>query len=231
MPTMPSLKTNPRLADASILRAQRWLGVLCHLTLFLPYVRRVEGAEALRAPGRRLFAANHVSLLDTPLLGAVLRQVGRSPILVLGDRGVWRRSWLRRLLSAKVGFLIDREGSARVRLREMSAYGRSVGDFDLIIFPEGTRGDGRSVQPCQPGIYYAAKAAQVPIVPVFIDGMAKLSSKQGGLHPWRAWRSIDVYFGRGITPEEYLKLDRNQLAARVRQRILELMPASGEPAS
>jgi len=227
---MPRLKTIPRLADASILRAQRWLGVLCHLTLFLPYVRRVEGAEALRAPGRRLFAVNHVSLLDTPLLGAVLRQAGRSPILVLGDRGVWRRSWLRRLLSAKVGFLIDREGPTKARLREMSAYGCSIADFELIIFPEGTRGDGRSVQPCQPGIYFAAKAARVPIVPVFIDGMTNLSSKQGGLHPWRAWRSIDVYFGREIPSEEYLKLDRDQLAAKVRQRIIELMPVPGERA-
>lgn len=223
---MPSrTPARPREADSALLRAQRWLGVICHLTMYLPYVRRVEGAEVLRGSERKIFAANHVSLLDTPLLGSVLRHAGRSPILVLGDRGVWHQSWFRRLLSAKVGFLIDRDGPTKARLREMSAYGRSIEDFELILFPEGTRGDGRSVLPCQPGIFFVARAAKAPIVPVFIAGMAGLSSKDGGLHLWRARRSVDVHFGPEILPEEYEGLDREQMAELVRERIAALIPA------
>jgi len=206
------------------------LGLLCLVSFRWSYVRRVVGGEVMRG-GRKIYVANHVSLLDTPLLGSVLWSAGRTPILVLGDRGVWQQGRLRRLLSARVGFLIDREGATRQRLRELSAFGKSSAEFDLIVFPEGTRGDGKRVLPCQTGIYFVARAAKVPIVPVFIDGMAKLSSKHGGVHPLRALRSIDLYFGQEMSPEEYAAMSRDELAEAVRQRISDLIPGTSEPAA
>ncbi len=205
--------------------AQRVLGLGCYLFLVLPYLRAIRGLDEIPSRKHFLFLSNHVSLLDTLLLGGIFWSRGRFPILVLGDRSVWQRSWIRRLLSAKLGFLIDRGRPTKTRLPELESFGRSAREFDLVVFPEGTRGDGRRVCRCQPGVYYVAQAAKVAIVPVFIHNFQLVSTKQGSFHPFRGLRKLEVCFGAPVEPEDYLDLDREQFAAMVKDRIQRLAPA------
>lgn len=199
---------------------QHLLGVFAVLVVYLPYVRRVHG----RIPKeRRLYVCNHVSLLDTLILGALLFLRGRTPILVLGDRGTWRKSRLRHALSRHVGFLIDRGAVDKSTMSKLREFGASSDKFDLIVFPEGTRGDGRTVAPCQPGVYYIACAAGVPIVPVFLEGVEKVSSKHGPRRLVRGLRSVEIRVGEPFTVDGR---KRNEFCAEVRRRLIELSPSA-----
>lgn len=204
-------------------RAQAYLGALCRLA-FLPMLAAVEGFDAVPR-GPRIFACNHVSLLDTLLLGGLFWSRRRYPILVLGDRTVWSTTAVHRFLASKVGFLIDREGPNLQRIEELRRFGRASADFQLIVFPEGTRGDGKRVGPCRPGITYVAQEARVPIVPIFLENMQLVSSKRGGFHPHRGLGKVKVRFGPEILPEEYLPLEREAFVELVRSRLQALAPA------
>ncbi|MFT7669126.1 MAG: hypothetical protein ACI8X5_001826, partial [Planctomycetota bacterium] len=140
------------------------------------------------------------------------------------DAEVWQRSRLRHMLSAKIGFLIERGSSNRDLPQQLKTFGRSHGRFNLIVFPEGTRGDGRNVAECQPGIYTIAQAAGIPIVPVFISGMQKVSSKTTRVHPIADLRSISVQFGSEISPQELRGLDRAEFSLRIQGELQALAP-------
>ncbi|MHC4451881.1 MAG: lysophospholipid acyltransferase family protein [Planctomycetota bacterium] len=199
---------------------QKLLGVLAVLVVYLPYVRRVHG----RIPQeRRLYVCNHVSLLDTLILGAMLFVRGRTPILVLGDRDTWRKSRLRTALSRHVGFLIDRGAVYKSTMERLREFGASSDKFELIVFPEGTRGDGRTVAPCQPGVYFIARAAGVPIVPVFLEGVEKISSKHGPRRLVRGLRSVEIHVGEEFTING---MKRNEFCEAVRRRLTELSPSA-----
>jgi 1-acyl-sn-glycerol-3-phosphate acyltransferase len=203
---------------------QTVLGFFAFLGLVLPYRRRTHGLKELDPRQRYVFVSNHVSLLDTILLGGLFWQSGNYPILVLGDKNVWRTSWIRRTLSRPIGFLLERGKLNPGRIRELQQYAQEIKGANLVVFPEGTRGNGVDVAECQPGIYYVAQEARAPIVPVFIENMQCVSTKAGKFHPIGGLRKIEVHFGRPIPPEQYLALSREQLTEFVRESIRALKP-------
>ena len=198
---------------------QHAIGLLFWLTLVLPYARRVRGLDKIPS-GRCLFVCNHVSLLDTLFLSGLLWRAGRLPMLVLGDKGAWNDSWTRRFLSGPFGYLLKRGKFNPRRLRELQTFGRAVKNFQLIVFPEGTRGNGADVAECQPGVFYVAQESRAPIVPVFIENMHRLSTKRGKVHPLGGWRKLEFHFGEAIAPENYLPLAREEFPEFIRQKII-----------
>ena len=215
---MAELTPQPRMTK-SLLLIQRLLGIGAHLALCVPYVRRVHGLERLREEQKYLFVANHVSLLDTILLGGLSWRSGFIPILVLGDKHVWHASWIKRMLSSRIGFLLERGRLNPNRIRELQAFGRAGKDFHLLVFPEGTRGNGVHVAECQPGIYFIAQEAQMPIVPVFIENMQLISTKTGRFHPFAGWRRVVVHYGKPISPEVYGQMPRQEFTEFIRRSI------------
>lgn len=202
---------------------QHTLWVFTWLFVVLPYRRAARGVPA--CDGRRLlFVSNHVSLLDTPMLAAHLH--AHVPLLVLGDAGTWRRNRVRRLLSARIGFLIDRDRQTKDLVRRLREFGACGSRYTLIVFPEGHRGDGVHVQECLPGIYHVARAAKLPMVPVFIENMQLVSSKHGRFRPIRGLRKVVLHFGDEIAPEDYLGLPRAEFCRLVQTRIQALAPRS-----
>ncbi len=127
----------------------------------------LRGSELL--PGKSsgfILAANHTSYLDPPVLGGrIRRQLGflakekLFKIPVLGTMIVW--------LGA-LPIAGDSEfKSMRVVIRALK--NRKA----VVIFPEGTRAAGEEFLKPQPGVVFLAHAAQVPIVPCYIEGTAK----------------------------------------------------------
>jgi len=196
------------------------LGLILQLVLALPFLRRAHGLQRLRSEQKHLFVVNHVSLLDTLVLATLCWRARCYPILVLGDKRVWHASWIRKFLSDRTAFLLERGKLNPNRISELEEFGRAGRDFQLIVFPEGTRGDGVNVATCQPGIYYIAQVARLPLVPVFIENMQLVSTKTGKFHPIRGWRKVEVHFGTAIPPEHYLELPREELVEFVRQSIM-----------
>lgn len=195
------------------------LGLILQLVLALPFLRRTHGLERLRRDQKYLFVVNHISLLDTLVLATLCWRSGCYPILVLGDKKVWHASWIRKFLSNRTAFLLERGKLNPNRISELEEFGRAGREFQLIVFPEGTRGDGVNVAACQPGIYHIAQAARLPLVPVFIENMQLVSTKNGRFHPIQGWRKVEVHFGAAITPEKYLTLPREEFLEFVRTQI------------
>jgi 1-acyl-sn-glycerol-3-phosphate acyltransferase len=188
---------------------QQGLGLLCYLFIVLPFCRRVHGKLPPKSE-RSLFIMNHVSLLDTLMLGGVLWSRRTLPFIVLGDQATWSKSALLKCLSWKVGYLLDREAVTKERIAQLKAFGRAKEGFHLAIFPEGTRGNGVELNPFQPGVYFIAKEARAPIVPVFIKNMQQISTKGGRVYPIRGFRKVELFFGERIDPSEYQELRREE---------------------
>ena len=216
--------TEPIEISAGLKVIQAVMGFFCWSMLVLPYARRTHGLGQIRQQQRYLFVCNHVSLLDTILLGGLLWRSGNCPILVLGDKNVWRTSWIKRALSRPIGFLLERGKLNPNRINELQKYAQLAPPFNLIVFPEGTRGNGVDVAECQPGIYYVAQAARVPIVPVFIANMQFVSTKTGKFHLFGGLRKIETYFGQPIPPEDFQSLSREEFTEFVRRKISATRP-------
>jgi 1-acyl-sn-glycerol-3-phosphate acyltransferase len=208
----------PRLTRGVVI-IQSLLGLGLHLFLALPFLRRTHGMERLRPKQQHLFVVNHISLLDTLLLAALCWRSGYYPILVLGDKNIWHASWIRRFLSRRTAFLLERGKLNLNRIHELEEYGRAGQEFQLIVFPEGTRGDGINVAPCQPGIYFIAQSARLPLVPVFIENMQLISTKNGPFHLFRGLCKVEVHFGEPIAPETYIAMPREEFLEFVRRKI------------
>jgi len=219
-----SAENTPRVTRGLVV-IQSLLGLGANLFLALPYLRNVTGAERLHRNQRYLFVCNHISLLDTILIGALCWRAGCYPILVLGDKGVWHASWLKRALSSRIGFLLERGRINPNRIGELESFGRASREFHLLVFPEGTRGDGQNVAACQPGIYYIAQEARVPIVPIFIENMQLVSTKTGRSHPIAGLRKVEVHFGEPIAPDRYVTMPREEFLEFVRRSIASAQPS------
>jgi len=204
---------------------QALLGIGAYLSLGFPYLRRTHGLDRLDTSKRYLFVCNHVSLLDTILLGGLCWRSGCYPILVLGDKSVWHASWIKRVLSSRIGFLLERGKLNPGRIRELQEFGRAANEFHLVVFPEGTRGDGVRVGPCQPGLYYIAQEARLAMVPVFFENMQLVSTKTGRFHPIGGLRKVEVHFGAPISAETYLQVPREDFPDFVRRSIAATFPS------
>jgi long-chain acyl-CoA synthetase len=185
-------------------------------TWILPLARvfawmRVDGLghlETLGAPV--LFAANHQSHMDVPVILAALPPRLRyrtAPAMAkeffkahfFPDQ-YGRRAWFTNSLNYYLASLFfnafplpQREAGARQTLRYI---GEVIEDgFSVIIFPEGRRSDTGEIQPFMAGVGMMASRLGVPVVPVRLEGLDKV------LHPrWRMARPgrVSVRFGAPI---------------------------------
>ena len=217
----------PRVTRSLIL-IQTMLGIGAELFVALPFLRRVHGLKRLNPAQKYLFVSNHVSLLDTILLGALCWRSGCYPIVTLGDKNVWHASRIKKLLSSKIGFLLERDKLNPHRFEELQLFGRAGRELHLLVFPEGTRGDGVNVATCQPGIFFIAQEARLPLVPVFIENMQLVSTKHGKFHPLAGFRKVEVHFGEPVAPEKYLAQSREEFCGFVRERIAKAKMVSPE---
>ena len=173
-------------------------------TWILPLARvfawlHVEGREHLDAlQGPVIFAANHQSHMDTPVILAALppRWRYRTATAMAKEffkahffpeqygRAAWFTNSLNYYLAALFfnAFPIpQREAGARQTLRYIGDL--VAHDWSVLIFPEGRRSDAGEIGRFMPGIGMIASRLGVPVVPVRIVGLDKV------LHPtWRMAR-------------------------------------------
>ncbi len=114
-----------------------------------------------RSPGTRVVAANHVSWLDIPILGAIepTRFVSKYEVREWPIAG-----WL---ANAAGTFYIRRgAGGTKQLTAELCAYLKSGPRRSLVLFPEGTTTNGDYVLKFQPRLFAAAIAAECDVQPV-----------------------------------------------------------------
>jgi len=132
---------------------------------------RVEVSGAENVPGGpAVYAANHGSALDVPILFGYLpvdfRIVHKRSLYLVPVLG-WTL-WL----SGHVG--IDRGNAFRARRSLEAAAERVRSGTSVAVFPEGTRSPDASVRPFKRGSFVLALAAGVPIVPLSLVGVKRV---------------------------------------------------------
>jgi long-chain acyl-CoA synthetase len=178
----------------------------------------VDGREQLeRLTGPVIFAANHQSHMDAPVIMAALPARFRyrlAPAMAKeffgahfhpGEHGRMARitngaNYYLSSLFFNAFPLPQREAGARQTLRYI---GDVLEDgFSVLIFPEGKRSESDAIDRFRPGIGMIASRLGVPVVPVRIEGLNRV------LHPsWRMARPgrVRVAFGQPLrlTGERY----------------------------
>jgi 1-acyl-sn-glycerol-3-phosphate acyltransferase len=153
-----------------------------------------EALRDLRPPV--LFVANHASHLDTLLLLGALPPPWRRRTAVLAAADYWFSTWWR---SVAVALLFNGIPHERDRAVRTYAAARALlaDDWNLIVFPEGTRSHDGWMQRFGSGAARVAIDAQVPIVPVVVRG-SFAAMPRGNRWPRRGRPGVSIRFGSPI---------------------------------
>jgi 1-acyl-sn-glycerol-3-phosphate acyltransferase len=180
------------------------------------YGLRSTGRKNLPASGPALLISNHLSHLDSFILGILLPRplnyVARSTLFVPGV-GAFIRSL--------GGFPIQREGLGASGMKETLRRLRAGGI--VALFPEGTRTYDGELGEIKPGIAMLASRAKVPIVPTAIAGTFEAWPRRRLMprpHP------IRIHFGTPISVEEVCSLSPETLTDLILERLLECQQAA-----
>jgi 1-acyl-sn-glycerol-3-phosphate acyltransferase len=125
---------------------------------------QVSGLEHLDPVRSYIFAANHQSIYDIPILFASLPVQLR----IMSKASIGRIPFLGWHLQRTGHLLIDRSQSGAGIMRKMARLVRQ--QHSLFIFPEGTRSIDGSVAKFKGGSFLIAVDAGLPVVPISIQG-------------------------------------------------------------
>ena len=177
----------------------------------------VEGLEHIDPAGSYVFATNHASYMDTPV---VLSSI---PIQFrfLAKRGLFKIPFLGTHLGQAGHIPVPRDDPrASVKTMQMAADVVQKRGISLLIFPEGGRSHNGVMQPFKEGAAYIAIRAGVPIVPAALIGTHKILPYGSGT-PLPG--TVTLRIMKPIETSGMNLKDRHALTERVHALILQAM--------
>jgi 1-acyl-sn-glycerol-3-phosphate acyltransferase len=131
---------------------------------------QIRGERNLRKHPVAVYAANHTSYMDTPVVFATLPFQFR----ILAKKELWPIAF--------IGWYLDRSGQIPIDTNNPRATLSSLGvgvkalraGMPLFVFPEGARTPDGELQSFLSGAAYLAIRAQVPLVPIALSGVYEL---------------------------------------------------------
>ena len=176
---------------------------------------KVTGLDAIDTSKPHVYAVNHASALDIPVLYVYL------PF-------EFRIAFKKELLAYPiVGWHLNRSGQICVDQQNPS---KSIGSIraalkslksgmPFVIFPEGGRTPDGEIKPFLPGALFLAIKAQVDVVPVALVGTFELL-------PMNTYhikcRPLEMRVGKPISTEGYTLRNMDELSDRVHQAVEDL---------
>ncbi len=175
----------------------------------------VSGKENIPTDGVYVFASNHISLYDIPLVQltapvrvAIVFKKELAKIPLFG----WHM-----LIGPYV--VIDRQNAEKaIKSIERAKQLMEKRKLSILIFAEGTRSKDGEVQPFKRGAFYLASRVPFPVVPVSISGTnnvlekGKLKFKSG---------EVKIHFDKPIpSPTTSNKVEEVALMEKVRNIII-----------
>jgi 1-acyl-sn-glycerol-3-phosphate acyltransferase len=143
-----------------------------------PQVRGLDRLDAVEtAGGPVIFAANHHSHIDTPVLIASIPDRWRHELFVGGAADYFFRTRLTSALSALAIGAIPIERSRVGRRSADRAAALIDTGWSMLIFPEGGRSPDGWGQPFHGGAAYLALRCGVPVVPIHLHGTGRILRK------------------------------------------------------
>jgi 1-acyl-sn-glycerol-3-phosphate acyltransferase len=180
---------------------------------------RAIGVGNVPRAGGLMLAANHVSVLDPPVIGAAAPR----PLHFMAKAELFRVPLLGGLVRRLNAYPVEREGADATALRHALLLLRR-GEA-LLVFPEGTRGtEGAPLGRGRAGAGMLAALAEVPVVPVYVEGTGRVLPR-GATRPRRA--PITVRYGRPLTFERGERGGRGRGKERYQEISDQIMAAIG----
>lgn len=181
LPATADLRSLPHRAQA-LLRRPASVAIRRRWDLHLHDEERVPGS------GPVLLACNHIGWLDGPLMVGIAPRTVHA--LVKHEMFVGRTGALLRA----VGQIPVNRGDIDVRAIRRAV--RALRDDQaVVVYPEGTRGEGELLR-LKRGLAYLALVTGAPVVPVAILGTRISGESVSGLPP--RGRRIDVVYGKPV---------------------------------
>ena len=212
--------------------SRRWAARICRAAIVEGPMRVM--VQALASPSRRgadrladlegplIFAANHHSHIDTPLLLTLIPEPWRHKIVVGAAADYFFGT---RLAGAAAALVIGAVPIERARVGRRSAdlaAGLIDDGWSLLIYPEGGRSPDGWGQPFRGGAAYLSVRCGVPVVPIHVGGTGNILRK-GRTMPQPA--EATVTFGTPMRPAD------GERAPRFASRIEDAVTALADEAS
>jgi 1-acyl-sn-glycerol-3-phosphate acyltransferase len=173
---------------------------------------KIVGREKLHEHETAVYASNHLSYMDTPVLFAKLPFQFR----ILAKQSLWKVPF--------IGWYLNRSGQVPVDSKSprslIASLNRGVATLKqglpLVLFPEGGRAATGQLQTMMSGCAYMAIKAQVPLVPLTLVGTYELLPIHVyALHP----RPIFIVVGDPIPTTGLTSRDADALTQRIYKTI------------
>jgi 1-acyl-sn-glycerol-3-phosphate acyltransferase len=154
--------------------ARAWARVLLRIAFSAVTVEGAERLQPLRAAGSHrpvaVYASNHLSYYDTPMLFAKLPFQFR----ILAKASLWKLPFIGWYLRRSGQVPID-QSSARAGVASLMRGVKTLEHgMPLLLFPEGGRSANGNLRPMVAGAAWMAIKAQVPLVPLTLIGTYEL---------------------------------------------------------
>jgi 1-acyl-sn-glycerol-3-phosphate acyltransferase len=176
---------------------------------------KILGADRLTdVDGPVIFAANHRSHADTPLMMTAVPEPWRDRLFIGAAADYWFTNRLSSPFSALVIGAIPVERKKVSRTAIDTSLELLADGWSMLIFPEGARSPDGWAREFTSGAAFLAIKAGVPIVPVYLKGTDEVWSK-GNRLPRRA--QATVVFGSPLEPTA--DDDNRSFAVRVQNAV------------
>ncbi len=182
---------------------------------------RLDGMERIDITRPHMYALNHLSAMDIPVVYATLPFHFR----IMAKQELFRYPFLGWHLRRSGQVSIERENAAK-SMRSLNRAASMLKDgMPLVVFPEGGRSPNGQVKPFLPGVFYAAIKAGVDVVPMALVGTFELLPMDTyHIMP----RPVELLAGKPISPNGYGVRDMDKLAAQVRAAVEDLYYSRAE---
>ena len=192
--------------------ARAWAATLLRLAL-----SRVEvvNPERLRNAPVAVFASNHLSYMDTPVVFAKLPFQFR----ILAKQGLWKIPFVGWYLNHSGQVPIDASSSRSAIAGLLRGVAALKAGMRLFVFPEGSRSPDGRPQTSASGAAFMAIRAGVPLVPLALVGTYELLPIHiYSLRP----RPLKLIVGDPIPTDGLTTRDADALTARLHAAIAEM---------
>lgn len=150
----------------------RFCRLVCRTLSMVAFRIEIDGSENFPKEGSFIAApGGHRSYLDTPIMTLVSNRVLR----FIGAAEFFHKPVLGPFLDLMGGFPVDRGVSDREALA--TAEGVVAAGEPLVMFPEGARFVGPTLENLKLGVAFIACRQQVPVVPVGLGGLERVMGK------------------------------------------------------
>ncbi len=205
-----SIATSKKNKRKTRIKRKNWF----HFLFAIPFIAfyhgfyrvKVEGKENIPRRGGFVIMANHLSHLDSFIIGEAVFWKYPWPLFFPADTKLWKNPIFKPIVQ-NMNTIPVFKGSKQLSMVRYAAAATKLG-YSVVYYPEGARTKDGRLQPGKLGSGLLAHISKAPIVPCFIKNAEKAMPVGKGFKIGRGPRDIqlEIIFGRPLNLKKYYDL-------------------------